>query len=421
MTLTTLHITNAWHPSSGGVKTFYGALLDAANEEGRRLILVVPSDRASVEPVGRFGRIHFLAAPAAPAFDSRYRLLYPHTYLPPFAGALHRVLADERPDVVEICDKYTLPYLAMVVRKGYLRGVPRPALVGLTAERFDDNMAAYLHDGRTAQRFTQWYLRQIYGPPFDLHLANSDYTASELRAALHDRPAGFIRVCPPGVSAEDFSPGLRSAELRASLLRSLGGTPTSTLLLYAGRLSPEKNLPLLTDTLAHLTDRGGDFRLVIAGDGPDTARLRSLATGALAGRILLCGSQPRKALAALYASADVFVHPNPREPFGIAPLEAMASGVPVVVPSAGGVLTYAHPGNAWLAEPDPAAFASAIRSAARGNPRRIQAALATVRQFSWAHAARRHFEAYDAAWAAIAGRNPHLTATSRHGNAPSLV
>ena len=67
MTLTTLHITNAWHPSSGGVKTFYGALLDAANEEGRRLILVVPSDRASVEPVGRFGRIHFLAAPAAPA------------------------------------------------------------------------------------------------------------------------------------------------------------------------------------------------------------------------------------------------------------------------------------------------------------------------------------------------------------------
>jgi alpha-1,6-mannosyltransferase len=421
MSLTTLHITNAWHPSSGGVKTFYGALLDAANEEGRRLIMVVPSDRSSVEPVGRFGRIHFVAAPAAPAFDSRYRVLYPHTYLPPFAGALHRVLADERPDVVEICDKYTLPYLAMLVRKGYLRGVPRPALVALTAERFDDNMAAYLHNGRAAMRFTRWYLRQIYGPPFDLHLANSDYTASELRAALPDRPAAFIRVCPPGVVAEDFSPGLRSPDLRASLLRSMGGTPASTLLLYAGRLSPEKNLPLLTDTMMHLNERGGDFRLVIAGDGPDSARLRSLMTGPLAGRILLCGSQPRKALAALYASADVFVHPNPKEPFGIAPLEAMASGVPVVVPAAGGVLTYAHTGNAWLAEPDPTAFAAAIRSAARGNIRRTGAALATVRQFSLAHAARRHFDAYDAAHAAIAGRNTHLTATSPHGSAPSLV
>ncbi|MGE0393702.1 MAG: glycosyltransferase, partial [Vicinamibacterales bacterium] len=195
----------------------------------------------------------------------------------------------------------------------------------------------------------------------------------------------------------------------------------STLLLYAGRLSPEKNLPLLTDALARLTERGGDFRLVVAGDGPGTSRLRDLASGPLAGRILLCGSQPRKALAALYASADVFVHPNPREPFGIAPLEAMASGVPVVAPAAGGVLTYANAGNAWLADPEPAAFASAIRSAARGNPRRIRAAQATVRQFSWSRAAHRHFEAYDAAWTAIAGRNPHLTATSPHGNAPSLV
>jgi len=421
MSVTTLHITNAWHPSSGGVRTFYAALLDAANDEGRRLILVVPSHRSSMEPVGRFGRIHFIAAPAAPAFDSRYRLLYPHTYLPPFAGALRQVLMEERPDVVEICDKYTLPYLAMVLRKGYLRGVPRPALVGLTAERFDDNMAAYLNESRGAQRFTQWYLRQIYGPPFDLHLANSEYTASELRAALHDRPAGFIRVCPPGVGAEDFSPRLRSESLRLSLLRSMGGSASSTLLLYAGRLSPEKNLPLLTDTLAHLTERGGDFRLAVAGDGPDTAWLRDRATGPLAGRILLCGSQPRQALAALYASADVFVHPNPREPFGIAPLEAMASGIPVVVPSAGGVLTYAHPGNAWLAAPEPAAFAAAIRSATRGNPRRIAAALTTVRDFSWDRAARRHFEAYDAAHAALAGRNTHLTATSPRGNAPSLV
>ena len=59
----------------------------------------------------------------------------------------------------------------------------------------------------------------------------------------------------------------------------------------------------------------------------------------------------RAELAKYYASADVFVHPNPREPFGIGPLEAMASRVPVVSPSAGGVLSYANPTNAWLAEP----------------------------------------------------------------------
>ncbi len=57
----------------------------------------------------------------------------------------------------------------------------------------------------------------------------------------------------------------------------------------------------------------------------------------------------RETLARLYASCDVFVHPNPREPFGIGPLEAMASGVPLVAPAAGGLLSYANDTNAWLA------------------------------------------------------------------------
>ena len=68
--------------------------------------------------------------------------------------------------------------------------------------------------------------------------------------------------------------------------------------------------------------------------------------------MLFCGHVDARALARLYASCDVFVHPNPREPFGIGPLEAMASGVPLVLPAAGGVLSYANADNAWLARAD---------------------------------------------------------------------
>lgn len=403
--LATLHITNAWHPTSGGVRTFYAALIDEANRAGRRLTVVAPAERSSTERVGRFGRIHFVAAPAAPGFDRRYRLLYPHTYLPLAGGALHAILAAERADVVELCDKYTLPYLAALLRKGLLRGVPRPALVGLTAERFDDNMAAYVSRAPAARRFTRWYLRHVYGPPFDVHLANSEHTAAELRAALHDRPAGFIRVCPPGVGIDDFSPTLRSESGRAAMLGRMGATPQATLLLYAGRLSPEKNLKLLVEALRTLAlSARGDFRLVVAGDGPDAGWLRSQASGALEGRILLTGPLDRPLLARLYASCDVFAHPNPREPFGIGPLEAMASGVPVVVPGAGGVLTYADDTNAWLARPESTSFAAAIRSAARGNPARVGAALATTKRFCWAVAARRHFAQYDAIHRELFGR-----------------
>ena len=173
---------------------------------------------------------------------------------------------------------------------------------------------------------------------------------AELRIALWDRAPGFVRVCPAGVDVEAFGPALRSDELRSRLLTCAGGSSGSTLLFYAGRLSPEKNVGLLVDTLrVLLADRNVDYRLVLAGDGPRADWLRAQGVGELEGRIAFCGNLDRATLAACYASCDVFIHPNPREPFGIGPLEAMASGVPVVVPNAGGVLEYATNANAWLA------------------------------------------------------------------------
>lgn len=73
--MTTSHLTNAYHPSSGGIRTFYNELLGAANREGRRVVLIVPGPRTETADVGRFGRIHFVEAPPAPAFDRRYRTL----------------------------------------------------------------------------------------------------------------------------------------------------------------------------------------------------------------------------------------------------------------------------------------------------------------------------------------------------------
>ena len=391
MGLTTLHITNSYHPTSGGIRTFYNALLEAGNANGRHVRLIVPGPRASVEEVGRFGRIYQVPAPPAPAFDRRYRLILPHAYLPWCRSAVVSILERERPDVVEISDKYSLPYLAAMLRKNWHRRVPRPVLVGLTCERFDDNMAAYLSGNPIARAFTRWYIRRIYGPPFDAHLAVSEYTAQELRRALHDRAAWFIRTCQMGVDAEGFSPVRRDRTIRAELLRRVGGSSRTTLLFYAGRLSPEKNLGLLADTMRELTrDRAADYRLVVAGEGPAAARLIGCAD-----RIWLCGNLEKGTLADYLATCDVFVHPNPREPFGIGPLEAMASGVPVVVPNAGGVLEYATDENAWLAAPDAASFAQAIRAATHGNPARIAAAGDTVMRFHWRDATRRYFDAYD--------------------------
>jgi alpha-1,6-mannosyltransferase len=395
---TSLHLTNAWHASSGGIRTFYLALIDAAVREGRRVALVVPGARTDTQELGPHGCLYTLAAPPAPAFDRRYRTIYPHRYLPYVGRAVARILARGRPDLVEICDKYSLPYLAALLRRRFIPGLERPpVIVGLSCERFDDNMAAYLNASRAARGFTQWYIRHVYGPPFDVHVANSEYTARELRAALHDRAAGFVRVQPMGVDVHAFGPERRSRAVRDRLRGLLGLAEDAVLLFYAGRVSPEKNLDLLIEALRELpqVDSARRYGLVIAGDGPRAAELRTLGAGPLRGRLALCGNLDRETLAACYASADVFVHPNPREPFGIGPLEAMASGVPVVLPDAGGVLEYAGPHNAWLAPPEGRAFAAAIVAAAAGDPERLAAARATARAFAWEQSTARYFALQD--------------------------
>jgi alpha-1,6-mannosyltransferase len=411
--VTTLHITNAYHPTSGGIRTFYRALLDEGNRAGRRVVLIVPGRTSAHEDVGSCGRIYYVKARSAPAFDRRYRLILPHQYAPILGREIVSVLQTEQPAVVEICDKYSLPYLAAMLRKRWHRGVRRPRLVGLSCERFDDNMSAYLSSTSAARQFTRWYIRHIYGPPFDVHLANSTYTAAELRAALWDRAPGFIRVLPVGVDVGAFSPARRSVAVRWKLLAATRGTSDSALLFYAGRLSPEKNIPLLVDALRALVRDGGrDCRMVVAGDGPCADWLRDQAVGALQNRVVLCGNLDRDTLAAYCASCDLFVHPNPREPFGIGPLEAMASGIPVVVPNSGGVLEYANHGNAWLAEPGGDAFAAAIRCALTDRASRLAAARETAARFSLRRAAQNYFALYDELSA------PAVTPQSRHRHQP---
>jgi phosphatidylinositol alpha 1,6-mannosyltransferase len=120
-------------------------------------------------------------------------------------------------------------------------------------------------------------------------------------------------------------------------------------------------------------------------------------------RVRLLGHVDRAGIAELYAAAGVFVHPNPREPFGIAPLEAMAAGLPLVAPNAGGVLSYASPENAWLAEPTPIAFAEAVTAvfAHRAErEQRAERARQVAIEHDWPTVAARYFEVFDE-WASL--------------------
>lgn len=396
--LKTLHLTNAFHESSGGIATFYRALMQTANELGRSMILVVPGDADSVEHIGDHVRIYRVQAPKSAIFDKRYRVLLPNKYLPK-ASRLREILLAERPDVVEICDKYALNYLGGVLRKNWMLELRRPLVVGLSCERMDDNLKAWLSRSRLARAFANWYMRVIYHRLFDEHIANSEYTAGELRptSGAYYPPRG-IHVLPMGVDLDRFSADRRADALRQALTARLNIPARSALAFYAGRLSPEKNIPLLATSFLAAAAQRPDLHLLIAGAGPLESWLKDTCEAAAPGRAHFLGHLSSEDLANLYANVDVFIHPNPREPFGIAPLEAMASGTSVVVPNQGGVTSYTDLRNSFAAEPTTEAFTDAILDALTPTVLRDQRrtnALATARSLAWPRVARMFFDLYD--------------------------
>jgi len=317
---------------------------------------------------------------------------------------LRKILQQEQPDLVEVCDKFALSCVPSVLRRNWVKGVSPAVLVGMSCERLDDNVSAYISAGPFARTLANWYVKKMYVTRFDCHISNSDYTAGELTNALANRPEIQVHVRPMGVHCGGFSPARRRPSAREALLSRIscaaGGERNPRLLLYVGRLSPEKNIDVLVDMMEILAAGSSvEHHLLFAGDGPRAAWLKAMADRKTSGRIHLLGHLAnREDLADLYANCDALVHPNPREPFGIAPLEAMASGLPVVAPRAGGVLSYANDGNAWLVEPTGEYFAAGVREVLADDAAKavkIEQALRTAANFDWPQIATVFFELYD--------------------------
>jgi alpha-1,6-mannosyltransferase len=395
-----LHLTNSWHANSGGIATFYRSLMQAAERRGHSMVLVIPGEKDEVEDVGACGRLYRVSSPPAPV-NRDYRLIRPFSYFGR-GTRLRQILRTEHPDLVEVCDKYTLNYFGGMLRAGMMDDVDcQPVVVGLSCERMDDNVRAYLGWNRLAPGLVRFYMKWLYFSLFDHHIANSHYTAEELRPAScgYRIPRG-VWIRPMGVDCRGLSPSHRSPAFRRALCQRVSAAEDSALLLYVGRLVPEKNLRLLTETLSALHARPErDWRLIVVGDGIGRDEFLAESERRAPAHVAWLGHQRnRSELAQIYANCDVFVHPNPREPFGIAPLEAMASGLPLVAPDRGGVLSYANSSNAWIVHPTREAFAQAVREAIFDDHLRqcrIANALRTAEQFRWENVANTFLDLYE--------------------------
>lgn len=304
-------ITETFLPDVNGVVTTLCRLLEYCRDHGHETILFAPHDAPASFAGAEIVPLRGVPLP-----------FYPELKLTPPQFGIGAQLKRFRPDLVHLAGTLALgPAGSFAARR---LGVP------LITSYHTDFPSYSAHYGFGLLRELSYsYLRWFHNR-CALTLCPSSATLADLRAHGFRR----LRLWGRGVDTERFHPRGRSQAWR----ESVGARPGETLLLYVGRLAPEKRLDLLATAM-----RGLDgARLVIVGDGP----ARPALARALAGLpVAFTGYLRGEALATAYASADLFVFPSDSETFGQAIQEAMASGLPVVAARAGGALDLLRDGG----------------------------------------------------------------------------
>ncbi|MFI6062487.1 glycosyltransferase family 4 protein [Streptomyces sp. NPDC051286] len=224
-----------------------------------------------------------------------------------------------------------------------VRGMAAAARLGLpTVAVYQTDLAGYARTYLGAGENTAWRRMRAVHSAADRTLAPSTAAVRDLT----DHGVERVRLWPRGVDTVRFRPALRDEALRRRL--APGG---EKLVGYVGRLAPEKHVELLAGACGL-----PGVRVVVVGDGPSAASLRA----ALPGAVFL-GRRTGDDLARIVASLDMFVHTGPYETFCQTVQEAMASGVPVIAPAAGGPLDLVGHGRTGLLLPP--RDADAVRAA----------------------------------------------------------
>lgn len=301
------HIANFYGPTSGGLRTAMHALGRGYTTLGHDVLLVVPGDTDRDEQT-EFGRRVTIRSPRLP-LSGGYRVITR-------VGEVRRILGDFAPDVLEVSDRTTLRGLGAWAR---INGIPS---VFFAHERADGvlraNVPTWLARFTPITRLADWHNKGTR-KRFTTVVCTTDYAAAEFARARLDTV-----LVPLGVDLETFHPRLHSSAVRAEFAHT-----NVPLLLMASRLSGEKRPDLAIDAVRVLTERDVRVQLISAGTGAIESKVRERAKGLPI--VFLGFMADRDRFAQLLASADVVVAPGPIETFGLAALEALASGTPVVV------------------------------------------------------------------------------------------
>lgn len=302
-----------------GVSRFIRTIGQTALERGDRLD-VITSTRFECPQAPNVWNIPSRYARPMPGY-STLEVVWPD------ARALERCAEALKPDVVHVS---TPGPVGMVGRRFALRrGLP---LVGTYHTDFPAYVA-HLFDDAALTWVCGAAMRRFYAPFARVFTRSAEYAR-----AMEGVGIGASRVerLVPGIDVRAFDAGLRDE--RGGVWAGIAGARAESVkALYVGRVSVEKNLPMLARHWPRIAAAcrgcGVDAQLIVVGDGPYRAEMERALTGHDA---VFAGFRHGQELATVYASSHVFVFPSTTDTLGQVVMEAQCAGLPVVVTDKGG-------------------------------------------------------------------------------------
>ena len=295
-------ITETFLPSTDGIVTRLCASIRWLKQQGNEVLVIAPD----------LGVTDFEGTPVAgvPAYTF---FLYKDKKLSFLSRKVKQYLLDFKPDLVHVVN----PALLGVTGIYYTKRLRLPLVAS-----YHTHVPKYADYYRLSflKPALWWYFRLLHNRA-DLNLCTSQSVLTELQ----EKKFKNIHLWERGVDTAQYHPHRYNEAMRDRLT---AGKKDKKLLLYVGRLAPEKDIEKIREVLM----KSSDFCLAIIGDGPHRAYLENYFKGT---STVFTGFLHGDELASAYASSDIFVFPSTTETLGLVLLEAMSSGLPVVAAKSG--------------------------------------------------------------------------------------
>ena len=299
-----------------GVSRFIRNAASTAQSTGRDLRVVTSTNfEIPSEP-----NIHNFA-PVFAAKMPRYENL--ELALPPLVKML-RFVDQHQPDVIHISTPGSVGVVGLIAAK-----MLRVPVVGVYHTDFPAYVERLFEDGALTN-ITEAFMKFFYAPFRSIFTRSQDYVGTLEKLGI--KRSSVLRLMP-GIVTEQFHPRFRDE----AFVESLGSPAKRVRALYVGRVSVEKNMPLMVkvwkEADARLREKGVDAELLVVGDGPYRKEMERELRGS---RVRFVGFRYGDELAKIYATSDLFVFPSVTDTLGQVVMESQASGMPVIVTDQGG-------------------------------------------------------------------------------------